>query len=458
MSENIIIQQSGFPEALTVDALRIDKLGVGSEDWTFASGETSSFIKMSIGKNTEVDATDYDAQAITEVNVTQDINGIETQPDEVADTIEPRNVSISEGNKPRIFSPVKKVRVNLQAGGTIDLLPKSSIATGTLYATKRGHYIAKDDGYVGYSKVYINVPESIDGTGEDGGWTDLPDEIRVTTPPTKTTYSVGEIIDYTGMVVVAYKNSRIWRNKSYPNGVIPINELLGLPVSVSNVLRINQVDEELCPSGISPWKQPAQVGCGGFYYVEGRRLSKGWYDSIRIEYNLSNNIMIAGWIRYQNNIFKTLSTLIGAKDKYIGAEYTVRTIYYKNGNIVREGDIVDLSIILSTGATTILNEKERTLENISYERAKQEGGMYFICRGSASEGFNSFAQREDVEIETNIPGLLTQIFYDEYPPRTAIEDARIFRQAAYGLQDIDVLWERPRDGKQLTTKFSIKID
>jgi hypothetical protein len=314
---------------------------------------------MSIGKNAEVDATDYDAQAITEVDVTQDINGIETQPDEAAVTIEPRNVSISEGNQPRIFSPVKKVRVNLQAGGTVDLVPKSSVSTGTLYATKRGHYAAKDDGYVGYSKVYVDVPESIDGTGEDGGWTDLPDEIRVTTPPTKTTYSVGEIIDYTGMVVVAYKNSRIWQNENYPNGVIPINELLGLPVSVPNVLRINDVDEELCPSGIYPWKQPAQVGCGGFYYAEGRKLYTGWFDSMRIEYNLPNNIMIAGWTTYKNNKFDGLVVRICAKDKYAGAEYTIRSIYYKNGNIVQgSGGVVTTSTVINSATTAILNGEE----------------------------------------------------------------------------------------------------
>lgn len=453
MSKSIIIQQSGFPEALTVDALRIEKLGGGSEDWAFASGETSSFVKMSIGKNAEVDATDYGAQAITEVDVTQATNGIETQPDEVPDTIGPRNVSISEGNQPRIFSPVKKVRVNLQAGGTIDLLPKSSIATGTLYATKRGHYAAKDDGYVGYSKVYIDVPESIDGTGEDGGWTDLPDEIRVTTPPTKTTYSVGETIDYTGMVVVAYKNSQIWQNESYPNGVIPINELLGLPVLVSNVLRINDVDEELCPSGLYPWKQPAQVGIGGFYYAEGRYPSTGRYDRVRLEYNLPNNIMIAGYITYRNNKFG-LGTRICAKDKYIGAKYTARTLYYKNGEIVAGDSIAELSIVVNNSTTTILNGEEVSLDHITYERAKQLGGMYFICAGSSTSGVSSISP-----IETNIPGVLTQTFYDgENPPDTWIEDARIFRQAAYGLQDIDVLWERPRDGQQLTTKFGIRIN
>lgn len=458
MSENIIIQQSGFPEALTVDALRMGVLGSGSEDWVFSSGEVSSFIKMAVGKNVEIDASDYDAQAITEVDVTQATNGIETQPDEAPDTIGPRNVSISEGNQPRIISPVKKVRVNLQAGGTIDLLPKSSIVTGTLYAAKRGHYAAKNDGYVGYSKVYVDVPESIDGTGEDGGWTDLPDEIRVTTPPTKTTYSVGETIDYTGMVVVAYKNSQIWQNESYPNGVIPINELLELPVSVSNVLKINDVDEELCPSGLYPWKQPAQVGSGGFYYAEGRNLFTGWYDSERIEYNLPNNIMIAGWMRYKNNKFMGLATRICAKDEYVGAKYTARTIYKKNGNIVDEGT-VELGIDLTNATTTILNGEEITLDNISYERAKREGGMYFICVGSSSASINSISRRDDVEIETNIPGLLTQTFHDdERSPATWIEQARIFRQAAYGLQDIDVLWERPRDGQQLTTKFGIKIN
>ena len=212
---------------MTVDALRLKKLGGGSEEWAFASGDTSSFIKMSIGKNAEIDATDYNVQAITEVNVTQKIMGIETEPDEVEIITEPRMVSIREGNKLRLMSGIKKLRVNLQSGGTTELVPKSSVSTGTLYATKIGEYKAADDGYVGYSRVYVNVPESVPGSGgADGGWTDLPDEIRVTTPPTKTDYTEGESINYDGIIVKAYKGGTVWENEEYPKGIIPFNELI----------------------------------------------------------------------------------------------------------------------------------------------------------------------------------------------------------------------------------------
>lgn len=54
----------------------------------------------------------------------------------------------------------------------------------------------------------------------------LPDEIRIITPPTKTTYANGEKICLDGIVVGAYRNDSIWTNTKYPNGHIPINELM----------------------------------------------------------------------------------------------------------------------------------------------------------------------------------------------------------------------------------------
>lgn len=253
MSKNIIIDEAGLPKALTVDALRTSKQGGGSEDWAFASETGSGFVKMSVGKNVEVNASDYGAQAITEVDVTQAIYDIKTQEDKSSS--EPQVVSIKEDNTPRYFSQVKKLRVRQQSDSMVSLIP--NIVTGTLYATKRGHYVAKNDGYEGYSKVYVDVPESSDGTGEDGGWTDLPYSIRVTTPPRKIIYTHGDTINYSGIIVHAYDS------KGQDLGVVPFNELL-FPIEIVDASIEHNYNTAESNFDISPIPNPCPYQEGQF--------------------------------------------------------------------------------------------------------------------------------------------------------------------------------------------------
>lgn len=53
----------------------------------------------------------------------------------------------------------------------------------------------------------------------------LPDEIIVNKLPNKFQYNLGETIDFTGIEVNAYADSKIWTNDEYPNGIIPFEEL-----------------------------------------------------------------------------------------------------------------------------------------------------------------------------------------------------------------------------------------
>lgn len=56
-----------------------------------------------------------------------------------------------------------------------------------------------------------------------------PTHIKVTTPPTKTTYNNGENIDFTGIVVTAYTNNGtsdvLYDTAETPNGIVPFNQL-----------------------------------------------------------------------------------------------------------------------------------------------------------------------------------------------------------------------------------------
>ena len=58
----------------------------------------------------------------------------------------------------------------------------------------------------------------------------LPESIEIITQPTKLTYEDGEMIDLTGAVVSAKKaNGETWTSSQYPNGHIPLGELIVEP-------------------------------------------------------------------------------------------------------------------------------------------------------------------------------------------------------------------------------------
>ena len=68
----------------------------------------------------------------------------------------------------------------------------------------------------------------IDVPGQDN----LPDEIRIISPPYKTEYKNNEKIDLDGIIVKAYKNGSVWEdeNQRYVDGLIPISELFFSPM------------------------------------------------------------------------------------------------------------------------------------------------------------------------------------------------------------------------------------
>lgn len=67
----------------------------------------------------------------------------------------------------------------------------------------------------------------------------LPTSIKIIKPPKKLVYNNGDNIIFSGLVVQAYTaNGNIWTDDSYPNGIIPINELY-FPVTVANGGSVN---------------------------------------------------------------------------------------------------------------------------------------------------------------------------------------------------------------------------
>lgn len=126
---------------------------------------------------------------------------------------------IKEGGTTRVFTNRAKLEVSLQGGGTTFFVPESETRLTTKRIEKNGVYKASDDGDYGWSTVTVAVSttDSVTGTGADGKEHNysvdgsgalvdqvVPSEIRITTPPTVTTYDAGAAIDFSGLTVTAY--------------------------------------------------------------------------------------------------------------------------------------------------------------------------------------------------------------------------------------------------------------
>ena len=156
-----------------------------------------------------------------------------------------KNITIQQDGVAVPITGAEELRTADSGGGSITWIPEDETALGTLTASGNGTYVASENGVYGYSVVVVNVPaNSVAGTDIDGndylvtvdnaGYlveTLIPSRIAVTTQPTKTSYSEGEAIDFSGLVVKAYDgNGNVFDTTDYPGGVVPVAELQ-LPVT-----------------------------------------------------------------------------------------------------------------------------------------------------------------------------------------------------------------------------------
>lgn len=136
------------------------------------------------------------------------------------------NTNISEGGKGRPFGPVKALMVEGEDGKFYSWNPEADRALDSLSVDKNGIYRASDRGVYGWSWISVNVPQNEGVTGKDPDTGEevyvhpdpetgelvedvLPVRIEVTTSPTKTEYTDGETIDYSGIEVHAYSRQNV---------------------------------------------------------------------------------------------------------------------------------------------------------------------------------------------------------------------------------------------------------
>ena len=285
-----------------------------------------------------------------------------------------KNIVIQEGGQGKQLT-VDKLKTNLVGGGTCLWVPEDETMLGTKIITENGTYKASDDGYYGYSEVTVNGVGTATGTDSDGdeavAHTDpetgelvtkkVPSAIVIDTPPTKTEYSVGETIDYSGMVVKAYlKSGEPWTDSVHQGGIIPTNELI-LPVTVITGGEEKQKDSRRSDLDISPLPNPIGVRTsyaaqgtneyGVFEYKQNDRfVSGGSGDVALITFGMSENdglirYLVASSVRGPAGIYyhdrvgynkitgeqildEHTSTFIDANTSYT---HNGKTVYYFNG-------------------------------------------------------------------------------------------------------------------------------
>lgn len=142
------------------------------------------------------------------------------------------NIVIQEGNVGKILNGTRRLIIHNSGGGTSLWILEEDIQVEDKNITKNGTYIADSEGLYGYSKAIVNVQSGkVTGKKDDGNEyavdedgeylieTLLPSSMRVTTPPTKIEYDIGDSIDITGIIVTAYKGD------GTVYGVVPNNEI-----------------------------------------------------------------------------------------------------------------------------------------------------------------------------------------------------------------------------------------
>lgn len=279
MSKDIIIQKNGVDQDLTVDMLNIQRAEGGDENWIVPGDRT--LVNIQVKQNGTYNASDFNAYGIAQVKVKCTVNGGAAKSEAASGSaLTPLNAtgtpSIEEGGIARNFT-ADRVRTQLDGGGYADFVPEDTVKRGAKIITKDNKtYKAKKDGLYAYSQVMvsgISVTKSTDQQGHDiiihtdsDGTKvyELPTSIEITRLPDHLEYGDRAYINPEGIVVRAYKESgELWSNEDYPNGIIPLDELIFDP----DVTDYNEVHTQ--------WEVPDLIDPVYLNYVTKDKVFKG---------------------------------------------------------------------------------------------------------------------------------------------------------------------------------------
>lgn len=319
------------------------------------------------------------------------------------------NISIKEGGLPRPFGPVNYLRVACGDNKHALWVPESTRQLGTKSIDKNGIYRASADNVYGWSSVDVNVSQSssITGTDPDGDESvvypdpdsgqliteKIPSRIEVVTPPTKTRYSDGDAIDFSGIVVKGYlETGGLW-------GTIPFNELV-FPDTTA------VIQEE------HTWTDGRGINAGLFYIMP----SYDQYDESA--YNRTTRI-----------VGKTNHTAEPYDNVYMGTEWpsTLLVTVYAG----------QFYVCIISGDT-----KFRNVYQIQYAGSFYYYGNYNygnLPRGVFVNVGNPYADKEILV------------------PESTTNPSGVDASSVAETQTVPVQWSRPGDGALLESSFTINV-
>ena len=232
MSKTIIIQKNGVAQTLSVDKLRIPQISGTPEDWLPADGK--NLVSIEVKQNGTYKASDFGAYGIAEVKVACTLQGgsaISKAASKDITTL--HNPAPAEGGRARVMS-AHHLETPLDGGGVCQWVPENEVALGTKSINVDNKtYKAANDSKYGWSQVTVSgISLARDGDHiihTDGSGTEvytMPHRIRVEHGPLHSTYTDGETIDFSGMLVKAYNaDGTVWTDSGHPDGVIPLDEM-----------------------------------------------------------------------------------------------------------------------------------------------------------------------------------------------------------------------------------------
>lgn len=320
-------------------------------------------------------------------------------------------VSIVEGQSSKQFNNVGFLRTSLQGGGYCDWIPEDERVLKSKSVTKNGTYKAINDSAYAYDEFTVNVPkkDSVTGKKPNGNEatvsrdnegnlveTGVPSSIRITTNPSKMTYSDGETIDMSGAVIKAYNtDGGLWGN-------VPLNEV-----------------------SVSPSTADGGGALPGLAY-----------------YEFPEETYVYKYPGYYNDYYFYAQTFNGARIVFI--QYGEHVYYYTFCNNNQGYSKIGIAEE-RWGQPTAINWSTPLMRNIGnnyyggWGRGDSNGSplpFIYSTLGNIPYGGENPPSTELEELQAALP----------YAYRTVTVD-----------QTINVSWKRPGDNKKLTTSFNITV-
>lgn len=308
--------------------------------------------------------------------------------------------------------------------------------------------IQKDDArltVIGKSKadVYINSGLGLDLGDLDIGSLDpfdlnwqidvpdpenLPDEIRIISPPYKTEYKKGQKTDLTGIIVKAYKDNEVWENTRYPDGIIPPSELVPDPLVYNSDggYSSDLAENVLCCD-------PPVHGSGSYTHWIG-----AWWSSEIYHYQL----LTGEWNQEVQPLIIPSTGAYVEGQKAIGfLESTERRM--KDGTITETYDKVKVYIAYKAPGPSPVFQFEHNGKTAYVMGAYTIANTNLVIIDPEKNQYNSFNEVWDVPINGKNP--------------TAYQIGTWAWTVLYGEDNslVTISWERPTDRQILTASFNV---